>query len=52
MEAAAAVSALINNDADAALRAVMCNALYLGATPGWFVGLLNTEEQLPAITGA
>ncbi|HEY2331636.1 MAG TPA: hypothetical protein VGH94_06925 [Acidimicrobiales bacterium] len=52
MEAAgmAAFVALINHDAEAALYAVMCNALYLGATPGWFVGLLNTEAGLPAVT--
>jgi hypothetical protein len=54
MEAAgmAAFVALINQDADAALRAVMCNALYLGATPGWFIGLLNTDAKLPHISEA
>ncbi|MFI5053523.1 MAG: hypothetical protein ACHQDE_04110, partial [Acidimicrobiia bacterium] len=54
MEAAglAAIAALINRDPDAATRAVMGNALYLGATPGWFVGLLNTEAKLPQISEA
>jgi hypothetical protein len=53
MEAAglAAFVALINQDAEAATRAVMCNALYLGATPGWLVGLLDTGATLPEITG-
>jgi hypothetical protein len=54
MEAAglAAFVALINQDPDAATRAVMCNALYLGATPGWLVGLLDVEAALPEITEA
>jgi hypothetical protein len=54
MEAAglAAFVAVINQDPDAALLAVMCNALYLGATPGWFVGLLDTGATLPEITEA
>jgi hypothetical protein len=54
MEAAglAAFVALINQDAEVALRVVMCNALYLGATPGWFIGLLNTEATLPEVTEA
>jgi hypothetical protein len=49
MEAAglAAFVAVINSDAEAATRAVMCNALYLGATPGWLVGLLDTGAELP-----
>ena len=53
MEAAglAAFVALINQDPEAATRAVMCNALYLGATPGWLVGLLDTGATLPEITG-
>jgi hypothetical protein len=52
MEAAgmAAFVALLEGDADAAMRAVMCNALYLGATPGWFVGLLDTGAVLPEVT--
>lgn len=54
MEAAgmAAFVAVLNQDADAALRAVMCNALYLGATPGWFIGLLDSETNLPQVTEA
>lgn len=54
MEAAALASfvALLNQDHDAAVRAVMCNAVYLGATPGWLVGLLNTDASLPVVTDA
>jgi hypothetical protein len=29
---------------------VLGNALYLGATPGWLVGLLDTEAALPHVT--
>jgi hypothetical protein len=49
MEAAglAAFVALINQDPDAATRAVMGNALYLGATSGWLVGLLDTDAKFP-----
>jgi hypothetical protein len=52
MEAAglAAFVALINQDPEAATLAVMCNALYLGATPGWLVGLLDTEAKLPQVS--
>jgi hypothetical protein len=52
MEAAdlAAFVALLNSDPEAATRAVLCNALYLGATPGWLVGLLDTEATLPRMT--
>jgi hypothetical protein len=54
MEAAglAAFVALINQDPDVALRAVMCNALYLGGTPGFLVGLLDVDGQLPTVTEA
>jgi hypothetical protein len=54
MEAAglAAFVALLNSDPDAAARAVLANALYLGATPGWLVGLLDTDAALPRITEA
>jgi hypothetical protein len=54
MEAAgmAAFVALLNQDPNAARVAVMCNALYLGATPGWFVGLLITEASLPRVVEA
>jgi hypothetical protein len=27
----------------------MCNALYLGATPGWMVGLLHIDATLPHV---
>ena len=51
MEAAgmAAFVALINHDPGAAKVAVMANALYLGATPGWFIGLLDTQSTLPEV---
>lgn len=45
----AAFVALINQDPHAAKLAVMCNAIYLGATPGWLVGLLDTGAQLPQV---
>jgi hypothetical protein len=38
---------VINQDPEAARLAVMCNALYLGATPGWLIGLLDTGAELP-----
>ena len=43
----AAIVAIINQDREAARLAVMCNALYLGATSGWLIGLLDTEAKLP-----
>jgi hypothetical protein len=51
MEAAglAAFVALINQDPAAATAAVLCNALYLGATPGWLIGLLDTGATLPRV---
>ncbi|HEY3844386.1 MAG TPA: hypothetical protein VGL48_14135 [Acidimicrobiales bacterium] len=54
MEAAglAALAALLNQDPEAARLAVMCNALYLGATPGWLIGLLDTGATLPRIEGS
>jgi hypothetical protein len=54
MEAAglAAFVAVINSDPEAATRAVMCNALYLGATPGWLIGLLDTGAGLPRVAEA
>ncbi|WP_261557851.1 hypothetical protein [Frankia tisae] len=53
MEAAglAAFVALINQDPAAATIAVLCNTLYLGATPGWLIGLLDTGAALPRIAG-
>jgi hypothetical protein len=54
MEAAglAAFVAVINRDPEAARLAVMANALYLGATPGWLLGLIDTGATLPRITSA
>ena len=43
----AAFVALLNSDPDAATRAVLGNALYLGATPGWLVGLLDVRRGTP-----
>jgi hypothetical protein len=45
----AAFVALLNQDPHAAKLAVMCNAIYLGATPGWLVGLLDTGAELPRV---
>jgi hypothetical protein len=45
----AAFVAVINQDAEAAKRAVMGNALYVGATPGWLLGLLDTGGKLPTV---
>lgn len=45
----AAFVALLNQDPAAAKAAVMCNAIYLGATPGWLIGLLDTGAELPRI---
>ncbi|KJE20875.1 hypothetical protein FF36_04839 [Frankia torreyi] len=47
----AAFVALINQDPAAATAAVLCNALYLGATPGWLIGLLDTGATLPRLVG-
>jgi hypothetical protein len=47
----AAFVALLNRDPQAAKLAVMCNAIYLGATPGWLVGLLHTAAELPRVHG-
>lgn len=49
--AMAAFVALLNHDLDAARFAVMTNALYLGASAGWFVGLLSEQASLPEIVG-
>ncbi|MDO8364365.1 MAG: hypothetical protein Q7V88_15850 [Actinomycetota bacterium] len=45
----AAFVALLTGDEDAALRAVMCNVIYLGASPGWLLGLLDVEATLPTV---
>jgi hypothetical protein len=50
--AMAAFVAVVNRDADAAMRAVLCNALYLGATWGWLIGLLDTDAALPRLSAA
>jgi len=39
--------AMIRKDEEAARRAVLINALYVGATPGWGVGMMDPEAQLP-----
>ena len=39
--------ALINQDGEAARRAVLANALYVGATPGWGVGMMDKTATLP-----
>ena len=46
----AAFVAVINQDPEAARRAVMANALYLGAGSGWLVGMLDTASKLPTVT--
>jgi hypothetical protein len=48
----AAFVALLTQDEETARRAVLCNALYLGATPGWLIGLLDTGAVLPQLTAA
>jgi hypothetical protein len=48
----AAIAALVNRDADAAQRAVMGNALYVGATSGWLLGLLDVDEKLPIVVSS
>lgn len=40
--------AMINQDPEAARRAVLVNTLYVGATPGWGVGLFDKNATLPA----
>lgn len=47
----AAFVALLNQDPEAAQAAVLCNAIYLGATPGWLIGLLDTAAELPQVQG-
>ncbi|MCW2527304.1 MAG: hypothetical protein JWM76_2164 [Pseudonocardiales bacterium] len=48
MEAAglAGIVAIVNEDPEVARLAVMANTLYLGATPGWLIGLLDTDGRL------
>jgi hypothetical protein len=39
--------AILSKDPEAARRAVLINALYVGATPGWGVGLMDNSAKLP-----
>jgi hypothetical protein len=48
----AAFVAVVNQDLEAAKRAVMGNTLYVGATPGWLVGMLDTGGKLPTVVAA
>lgn len=48
----AAFVAVLNQDPEAATRAVMGNALYVGATPGWLIGLLDSDGVLPDVVSA
>jgi hypothetical protein len=48
----AALVAVINQDCEAARRAVMGNALYAGMGTGWLIGFLDTDGQLPTIAAA
>ncbi|MDB5424061.1 MAG: hypothetical protein JWQ29_1477, partial [Phenylobacterium sp.] len=41
--------ALINQDPEAARRAVLVNTAYLGATPGWGMGMMDKTAKLPAV---
>lgn len=45
----AALVALVNQDEQAAKRAVMGSALFTGATTGWLLGLLDTGATLPTV---
>ncbi|MDB6063635.1 MAG: hypothetical protein JWM78_3738 [Verrucomicrobiaceae bacterium] len=45
----AAFVAIVTQDPNAAKIAVMGNALYIGATSGWLLGLLDTGATLPKI---
>ncbi|MEA3300971.1 MAG: hypothetical protein U9R22_12165 [Pseudomonadota bacterium] len=46
----AAFVALLNRDGEAARRAVMGNALYVGMASGWLMGFLDTDNRLPALS--
>lgn len=45
----AAFVAVINQDEEAAKRAVMGNALYVGMSSGWLMGFLDTAGKLPTV---
>lgn len=51
LEATALVAmvALINRDQGLAKKALMMNTLFLGATPGWMLGLLDDKAKLPEL---
>jgi hypothetical protein len=40
--------ALIDHEPEAARRAVLVNALYVGATPGWGIGMMGKDARLPS----
>jgi hypothetical protein len=46
----AGIAALVNQDPEAAKIAVMGNCLYIGATPGWGIGLMDVGGRLPTVT--
>ena len=48
--AQAAFVALLNQDHDAAVRAVMGNTIYVGTSFGWMLGFLDVNAQLPQIS--
>jgi hypothetical protein len=48
--AQAAFVALLNQDHDAAIRAVMGNAIYIGTGFGWMLGFLDVNAKLPQIS--
>lgn len=54
MEAAglAACVAALTGDAEAARRALLGNTLYLGASIGWLIGLLDTGATMPRVVEA
>lgn len=45
----AAFVAVLNQDEDAAQRAVMGNTLYVGMSSGWLMGFLDTAGKLPTV---
>jgi len=48
----AAFVALINQDPEAAKRAVMGNSMYVGMSYGWLMGMLDTGGKLPKVVVA
>ena len=45
-----AIVAVINQDTEAATRAVMSNAIYSGMAYGWMMGMLDTDGTLPKVS--